>query len=45
VSFRAAHGFNNAKAERIFIGRRFGNDSERLEKLFTTYTGMTGKLS
>jgi len=27
--------------ERIYIGRRFGNDTERLEKLFELYTKMT----
>ncbi len=28
--------------ERIYIGRRFKNDTERLEKLFELYTRMTG---
>ena len=28
--------------ERIYIGRRFKNDTERLEKLFELYTKMTG---
>jgi hypothetical protein len=27
--------------ERIYIGRRFRNDTERLEKLFEMYTRMT----
>lgn len=27
--------------ERIYIGRRFRNDTERLEKLFELYTKMT----
>ncbi len=27
--------------ERIYIGRRFKNDTERLEKLFELYTKMT----
>ena len=27
--------------ERIYIGRRFKNDAERLEKPFETYTAMT----
>jgi hypothetical protein len=27
--------------ERIYIGRRFKNDTERLEKLFDFYTNMT----
>ena len=29
--------------ERIYIGRRFKNDTERLEKLFELYTQMTAK--
>ena len=29
--------------ERIYIGRRFKNDTERLEKLFELYTTMTAK--
>ncbi len=29
--------------ERIYIGRRFKNDTERLEKLFSMYTEMTSK--
>ena len=29
--------------ERIYIGRRFRNDTERLEKLFEMHTEMTGK--
>ena len=29
--------------ERIYIGRRFKNDTERLEKLFELYTKMTAK--
>jgi hypothetical protein len=31
--------------ERIYIGRRFRNDTERLEKLFEMYTKMTTKVS
>jgi antitoxin CcdA len=31
--------------ERIYIGRRFRNDTERLEKLFEMYTKMTTKAS
>jgi hypothetical protein len=30
-----------SRAERIYIGRRFKNDTERLEKLFKLYTQMT----
>jgi hypothetical protein len=29
------------EVERIYIGRRFRNDTERLEKLFDLYTKMT----
>ena len=29
--------------ERIYSGRRFKNDTERLEKLFSMYTEMTSK--
>jgi hypothetical protein len=29
--------------ERIYIGRRFKNDTERLEKLFDLYTKMTSQ--
>ena len=38
---RAAHDHNDEIFERIYIGRRFNNDTERLEKLFTLYTEMT----
>jgi hypothetical protein len=38
---RAAHDRNDEVLERIFIGRRFKNDTERLEKLFELYTKMT----
>jgi hypothetical protein len=31
--------------ECIYIGRRFRNDTERLEKLFEMYTRMTTKVS
>lgn len=31
--------------ERIYIGRRFRNDTERLEKLFELYTKMTASQS
>lgn len=40
---RAAHEENDEALERIYIGRRFRNDTERLEKLFDLYTKMTGK--
>tara|TARA_R110001599_G_scaffold78184_6_gene212704 strand:- start:847 stop:3624 length:2778 start_codon:yes stop_codon:yes gene_type:complete len=38
---RAAHDCNDEVLERIFIGRRFKNDTERLEKLFDLYSKMT----
>jgi hypothetical protein len=38
---RAAHERNDETLERIYIGRRFKNDTERLEKLFDMYTKMT----
>jgi hypothetical protein len=38
-----AHDRNDELLERIYIGRRFKNDTERLEKLFELYTKMTSK--
>ena len=38
---RGAHERNDEVVERIYIGRRFRNDTERLEKLFELYTDMT----
>jgi hypothetical protein len=38
---RAAHERNDEVLERIYIGRRFKNDTERLGKLFDLYTKMT----
>ena len=43
-NLRAAHDRNDETLERIYIGRRFKNDTERLEKLFEMYTKMTGKV-
>ena len=40
-NLRRAHEHNDEVLERIFIGRRFRNDTERLEKLFELYTKMT----
>jgi len=37
---RIAHERNDETLERIYIGRRFKNDTERLEKLFELYTKM-----
>ncbi len=35
------HERNDEVLERIYIGRRFKNNTERLEKLFDLYTKMT----
>lgn len=40
ADLRAAHERNDEVLERIYIGRRFRNDTERLEKLFELYTRM-----
>ncbi|SDT98010.1 Type II restriction/modification system, DNA methylase subunit YeeA [Pseudomonas pohangensis] len=40
-NLRHAHERNDEVLERIYIGRRFKNDTERLEKLFELYTNMT----
>jgi hypothetical protein len=40
-NLRHAHERNDEVLERIYIGRRFKNDTERLEKLFDLYTKMT----
>lgn len=38
---RQAHERNDEVLERIYIGRRFKNDTERLERLFDLYTKMS----
>jgi hypothetical protein len=38
-----AHDRNDETLERICIGRRFRNDTERLEKLFEMYSAMAAK--
>ena len=43
ADLREAHERNDETLERIYIGRRFKNDTERLEKLFEIYTQMTAK--
>ncbi len=43
-NLRGAHARNDEVLERIYIGRRFRNDTERLEKLFEMYTKMTTKV-
>lgn len=40
TDLREAHERNDEVLERIYIGRRFRNDTERLEKLFELYTRM-----
>jgi hypothetical protein len=40
ADLREAHERNDEVIERIYIGRRFRNDTERLEKLFELYTKM-----
>ena len=40
-NLRRAHDRNDELLEGIYIGRRFKNDTERLEKLFALYTKMT----
>ncbi|MBR0560688.1 class I SAM-dependent DNA methyltransferase [Neokomagataea anthophila] len=41
ADLREAHDRNDEVLERIYIGRCFRNDTERLEKLFDLYTKMT----
>jgi hypothetical protein len=43
-NLRAAHEENDRILEEIYIGRKFKNDTERLEKLFEMYTEMTTKV-
>jgi hypothetical protein len=40
TDLQAAHERNDEVLERIYIGRRFRNDTERLEKLFELYSKM-----
>ena len=40
-NLRMAHAHNDEVLERIYIGRHFKNDTERLEKLFDMYTKLT----
>src|SRR6202043_4062122 len=40
ANLREAHQRNDEVLERIYIGLRFRNDTERLEKLFDLYTKM-----
>ncbi len=41
ANLREAHERNDETLERIYVGRKFRNDTERLEKLFEMYTRMT----
>ena len=41
-NLRTAHDRNDEVLERIYIGRRFRNDTERLEKLFALYSDTNG---
>jgi len=45
ADLRTAHDRNDEVVERIYIGRCFKNDTERLEKLFDLYTTMTASAS
>jgi hypothetical protein len=45
ADLREAHERNDEVLERIYIGRKFRNDTERLEKLFELYTEMTAEPS
>ena len=42
-NLRRTHERNDEVLERVYIGRRFKNDSERLEKLFALYATMTSQ--
>jgi hypothetical protein len=44
-NLRDAHARNDEVLERIYIGRKFKNDTERLEKLFELYTKMTTQVA
>lgn len=41
-NLRAGHGRNDELLERVYIGRGFRNDTERLEKVLEPYTKMEG---
>ena len=42
-NLQRAHAQNDESLERIYLGRLFKNDTERLEKLFELYTQMTAE--
>ena len=41
LNLREAHERTDEVLERVYMGRRFRNDTERLEKLFDLYIKMT----
>lgn len=43
IDLKQAHEANDELLERIYIGRRFRNDTERLEKLLEMYSTVFGK--
>jgi hypothetical protein len=43
ADLREAHDRNDEVLERIYVGRRFRNDTERLQKLFELYTKISIK--
>ena len=45
TNLKIVHEKNDEILERIYIGRRFRNDSERIQKLFELYTKMTTVVS
>lgn len=44
ANLKAAHERNDEVLERIYIGRRFKNDTERLEKLFDLYSNLIASI-
>jgi hypothetical protein len=42
-NLREAHDRNDEVIDRIYIDRRFKNDTDRLEKLFELYTKITDR--
>ena len=43
ADLRRAHDRNDETLERIYVGRTFKNDTERLEKLFELYARISGQ--
>ena len=44
TNLKHAHENNDEIIERIYIGRKFKNDSERIEKLFELYLNLSKKI-